>query len=221
MRKLLEPMIESEAFQALLAHPGPRLARAEVPGHGYVVAALAETLEAPVMAVAPGPREADRVARGAAAFLGDEQVALFPAWEALPGEGISPSPEIAARRAEAAHRARRAKGAFVLAMPVVAAVQRVVPSIGERDPLRVRSGQEIAPDGLAELLVDLGYARTDLVMHRGEFALRGGIIDVFPGTRSRPVRLEFLGDDVERIREFAPSSQISTGPVDAIAVYPV
>ena len=214
-------MIESEAFQALLAHPGPRLARAEVPGHGYVVAALAETLEAPVMAVAPGPREADRVARGAAAFLGDEQVVLFPAWEALPGEGISPSPEIAARRAEAAHRARRAKGSFVLAMPVVAAVQRVVPSIGEQDPLRVRSGQEIAPDGLAELLVDLGYARTDLVMHRGEFALRGGIIDVFPGTRSRPVRLEFLGDDVERIREFAPSSQISTGPVDAIAVYPV
>jgi transcription-repair coupling factor (superfamily II helicase) len=221
MRKLLQPMIESKSFQALLARPAPRLARAEVPGHGYVVAALAEALEAPVMAVAPGPREAERVARAAAAFLGVEQVALFPAWEALPGEGISPSPEIAARRAEAAHHARRAKGPFVLSMPVVAALQRLVPSLGEREPLHLQSGQELAPDGLAEMLVDLGYARTDLVMHRGEFALRGGILDVFPGTASRPVRLEFLGDEVERVREFAPSSQVSTGPVDAVAVYPV
>jgi transcription-repair coupling factor (superfamily II helicase) len=221
MRKLLEPMIESEAFQALLARPGPQLARAEVPGHGYVVAALAAALEAPVMAVAPGPREADRLARGAAAFLGDEAVALFPAWEALPGEGISPSPEIAGRRAEAAHRARGAKGPFVLAMPVVAAVQRIVPSVGGEEPLHLEAGRELAPDGLAEFLVDLGYGRTDLVLHRGEFALRGGILDVFPGTASRPVRLEFLGDEIERVREFSPSTQMSTGPIASIAVYPV
>jgi transcription-repair coupling factor (superfamily II helicase) len=221
MRKLLEPMIESEAFQALLARPAPRLARAEVPGHGYVVAALAEALEVPVMAVAPGPREAERLARGAAAFLGDEHVAHFPAWEALPGEGISPSPEIASRRAEAAYQIRRAKGPFVLAMPAVAAVQRLVPSVGEGEPLRLQPGHEVAPDALAEILVGLGYGRTDLVMHRGEFALRGGILDVFPGTASRPIRLEFLGDEVERIREFSPSSQVSTGPVAAIAVYPV
>jgi transcription-repair coupling factor (superfamily II helicase) len=221
MRKLLEPMIQSDAFQALLARPAPRLARAEVPGHGYVVAALAEALESPILAVAPGPREAERVARAAAAFLGDEQVALFPAWEALPGEGISPSPEIASRRAEAAYRARRAKGPFVFAMPVVAALQRLIPSLGESESLHLRSGQELAPDALAEKLVDLGYARTDLAMHRGEFALRGGILDVFPGTAARPARLEFLGDEVERVREFAPSSQISTGPVDAITVFPV
>ena len=221
MRKLLEPMIQSEAFQALLARPAPRVARAEVPGHGYVVAALAEALEAPVLVVAPGPREAERIARGSAAFLGDEQVALFPAWEALPGEGISPSPEIAGRRAEAAHRARRAKGPFILAMPVVAGLQRLVPSLGEHEPLHLRAGQEFAPDRLAEMLVDLGYTRTDLAFHRGEFALRGGILDVFPGTAPRPARLEFIGDEVERVREFAPSSQISTGPVDAVTVYAV
>jgi transcription-repair coupling factor (superfamily II helicase) len=221
MRKLLEPMIESEAFQALLARTAPRLARAEVPGHGYVVAALAEALEVPVMAVAPGPREAERLARGAAAFLGDEHVGHFPAWEALPGEGISPSPEIASRRAEAAYQVRRAKGPFVLAMPAVAAVQRLVPTVGEGEPLRLQPGQELAPDALAEILVGLGYARTDLAMHRGDFALRGGILDVFPGTAARPIRLEFLGDEVERIREFSPSSQVSTGPVAAIVVYPV
>jgi transcription-repair coupling factor (superfamily II helicase) len=221
MRDLLEPLLESAAFQAVLSDAGARLARADAPGHSYVVAGLAVALDGPVLAVAPGPKEAERLAAGAEAFLGPERVALFPAWEALPVEGISPGPEIAARRAEAAHRARRARGPFVVASPVVAALQRLVPDLGVRGPLVLEPGADLPPDALADRLVALGYRREDLVMHRGEFAVRGFILDVFPGTAGRPVRLEFAGDEVERLRQFSPATQTSTGPVKRVEVYPV
>ncbi|HZA60929.1 MAG TPA: DEAD/DEAH box helicase, partial [Actinomycetota bacterium] len=221
MKKLLEPLIESEAFQDLLAATPPRVGRTEAAGHPYAVAALAEALDAPVFAVAPGPREAGHLADGAEAFLGAERVALFPAWEALPGEGISPAPEIAARRARAARLARRAKGPFVLVAPVVAALQRVVPTLGEAEPLTVSAGLELPPDALAEQLVGLGYERSDLVLHRGEFAVRGGIVDVFPGTGSRPVRLDYFGDEIEKVREFSPSTQTTTVLVGDAVIHAV
>jgi transcription-repair coupling factor (superfamily II helicase) len=221
MRELLQPLIESEPFQALLASPGSHLARAEGPGHPYVAAALAAAVDAPVLAVAPGPREAERLAAGARAFLGPENVALFPAWEALPVEGISPAPELAARRAEAAYRLRHAGVAFVLVAPVGSALQRVVPTLGEREPLVLETGVELPPDVLADRLVAAGYVRGDVVMHRGEFAVRGGIVDVYAGTAERPVRLEYLGDEIERMRSFTPASQASSGAVERAVIHPV
>jgi transcription-repair coupling factor (superfamily II helicase) len=80
---------------------------------------------------------------------------------------------------------------------------------------------EMPPDVLAERLVALGYVRSDLVEHRGEFAVRGGIVDVYPGTADRPVRLELLGDEIERMRTFSPASQISGGGADRVLVHPV
>jgi transcription-repair coupling factor (superfamily II helicase) len=210
MEKLLEPLVESEAFQGLLAAAGPRTAQADPAGHAYVAAGLAKAVDSPVLLLAPGPKEGERLAAAARAFLGGDAVALFPAWEALPVEGISPGADIASRRAEAAHRARQATGPFVLVVPVVAALQRLVPTLGERDPLTLEPGTDIAPDALAERLTELGYERTDLVVHRGEFAVRGGIVDVFPGTAHRPVRLEFFGNETESMREFSPSTQTST-----------
>jgi transcription-repair coupling factor (superfamily II helicase) len=221
MRDLLEPLLESQAFQSVLSGAGGRLARADAPGHPYVVAGLAVALDGPVLAVAPGPKEAELLAAGAEAFLGPDRVSLFPAWEALPVEGISPGPEVAARRAEAAHRARQAEGPFVVAAPVVAALQRLLPELGARDPLVLEPGADLPPDALAERLVALGYRREDLVMHRGEFAVRGFVLDVFPGTAGRPVRLEFVGDEVERLREFSPASQTSTRSVERVEVHPV
>ncbi|HYZ11694.1 MAG TPA: hypothetical protein VE962_07345, partial [Actinomycetota bacterium] len=221
LEKLLEPLVESEAFQALLARPGDRLGRAEAPGHPYAAAALATAVDAPVLAVLPGPREAKAFADGVEAFLGPERVALFPAWEALPVEGISPSAETVARRARAARLLRGAQGPTVVAAPVAAAVQRLVPSTGGREPLRLRTGDEVAPDRLAERLVGLGYVRSDLVVHRGELAVRGGIVDVFPGAAARPARLEFVGDEVERIRAFSPATQITERPLDALDIDPV
>ncbi len=221
LEQALDALIGSEAFERLLLERArPLVARADA-GEDALVAALARSLGAPVLLVAPGPREAERLARGAQAWLGEDGAALLPSWEALPYEGISPSPEVSARRAEAVRRLRAAKGAFVLVAPALAAMQGLVPTLGEIPPVELVKGIELAPDDLAERLVALGYARTDVVEHRGEFAVRGGVLDVFPGTSRRPVRLEYWGDEIESLREFVPSSQLSTGPLARVEVAPV
>ena len=94
----------------------------------------------------------------------------------------------------------------------LAAMQGLVPTLGRIQPVELAAGAELPPDDLADRLVALGYSRTDVVEHRGEFAVRGGVLDVFPGTARRPVRLEYWGDEIESLREFAASSQLSSGP---------
>ena len=168
--------------------------------------------------MSPGPHEAEALAAEIAAYLGAERVGLLPAWEALPYEGIGPTPEIAARRADAIHRLREAKGAFVVVAPALAAMQGLIPTLGAIPPLELVAGRELAPDALADRLVDLGYARADLIEHRGEFAVRGGVVDVFPGDARRPVRLEYWGEEIESLREFSPSTQLSTAKVVRVLV---
>ncbi|HEX9716541.1 MAG TPA: DEAD/DEAH box helicase, partial [Actinomycetota bacterium] len=219
--RLLDDLVRSEPFERLLLERArPVLARAAA-GADFVVAAVARALDAPILAVGPGPREAEELAHGVGAFLGPERVALLPAWEALPYEGISPSPETAARRAGAVRALREASGPFVLVTPAHAALQGIAPTLGLVEPLVLSPGSPVAPDALAERLVELGYVRADVVEHRGEFAVRGGIVDVFPGTARRPVRAEFDGDDVESLREFVPATQFSTEPVRRAEVQPV
>src|SRR5262245_28407192 len=117
----LDLLIGSEPFDRLLADAGhPHVARAEA-GQDFVLAALARALDGAVMSVTTGPHEAEALARGVAAYLGEDRVVLFPAWESLPYEGISPAPEVAARLAMAARRMRAASGgAFVVVAPALA-----------------------------------------------------------------------------------------------------
>src|SRR4029078_3928543 len=100
-------------------------------------------------------------------------------------EGIGPTPEVAARRADAIHRLREATGAFVVVAPALAAMQGLIPTSGAGPPLGLVAGRELAPDTLADRLVDLGYARADLIEHRGEFAVRGGVGELFPAAPRR------------------------------------
>ena len=145
LEEALDQLIASGPFERLLASSArPLEARVEA-GHDFVVSAAARALDAPILAVAAGPHEAETVARGAGAYLGRDRVALLPAWESLPYEGISPPPEIAARRADAARRARQATGRFVLVTPALAAMQGVIPTLGETDALTVSRGAEMAP----------------------------------------------------------------------------
>ena len=218
LRRALESLIESEPFgRLLLERARPVLAHAET-AEDAVVAGLSLALETPVMGIAAGPREAEALADGVEAYLGPDRVALLPAWEALPYEGISPPPEIAARRADAVARLRLASGPFVLVAPALSAMQGLIPTLGLLPALRLELDQELSPLDLAERLVGLGYSRTDVVEHRGEFAVRGGVVDVFPGIARRPVRVEYFGDQIESLREFVPSSQLSTERVRSVDV---
>jgi transcription-repair coupling factor (superfamily II helicase) len=171
--------------------------------------------------VAAGPREAEPLVHGVEAWLGPDRVGYLAPWEALPYEGMSPSPEVAARRADAVRRLRAAEGPFVLVTTGLAAMQGLVPTLGRIEPTELAAGLDLPPDVLADRLVALGYVRSDVVEHRGEFAVRGGVVDVFPGTARRPARLEFWGDEIESIREFSASTQLSSGPARRVLVPPV
>jgi transcription-repair coupling factor (superfamily II helicase) len=221
LRETLDVVVGSEPFERLLLERARPIVAHAGAGEAMVVAALAHALDGPVMAVAAGPREAEVVAADVEAFLGPDRVAMLPAWEALPYEGISPAPEVASRRDEAVRRLRAASGLFVLVAPALAAMQGLIPTLGSVAPNQLVAGRELPPDDLAERLVDLGYSRVDVVEHRGEFAVRGGVVDVFPGTARRPVRVEYWGDEIESLREFVPSTQLSTVKVASADVGPV
>jgi transcription-repair coupling factor (superfamily II helicase) len=217
---VLDAAAASRPFQRLLAAAGARTAHAPTAAHAFAAAVLAHALEAPILAVAHDPLAADALAAGAAAFLGGDRVVRFPAGESLPYEGISPTPQTAGTRARAAWAIRHASGPLVVAAPVLAVVQGLPPSLGSLDPITVATGQTISPADLADRLVALGYERVDVVEHRGEFALRGFVADLFPSTARRPVRIEFDGDDVESLREFSPATQLSTGRLERASAHP-
>jgi transcription-repair coupling factor (superfamily II helicase) len=218
----LESLVASAPFERmLLARERPIVARADA-AQDFLIAGLALSLAAPVLAVTAGPREAEAMAAGVEAYLGAGRMSLLPAWEALPYEGLSPSPDVAARRAEAVRSLRAAADSpFVLVAPALAAMQGMVPTLGTIPPLELVTGRELPPDALAEQLVELGYVRADIVEHRGEFAVRGGVVDLFAGTARRPVRVEYWGDEIESLREFQPSTQLSTDPVALVPIPPV
>ena len=218
LEEALEALIASEPFEGLLLERARPIEAHAGAGQDAVIAGLARAMDTSILAVSPGPHEAEALAAEIAAYLGAERVGLLPAWEALPYEGIGPTPEIAARRADAIHRLREAKGAFVLVAPALAAMQGLIPTLGAIPPLELVAGRELPPDALADRLVDLGYARADLIEHRGEFAVRGGVVDVFPGDARRPVRLEYWGEEIESLREFSTSTQLSTAKTARVLV---
>ncbi len=141
----------------------------------------------------------------------------FPSWDCLPYDRVSPNPEIAARRIDTLSRLLEPSPTVsrVILTTVSALMQRVVPrQFFDRAALGISAGDQLEVEPLLETLGKLGYSRSETVMEPGEFAVRGGIIDVFPVGRGDPVRLDFFGDEVEAIRAFDAVSQRTTATVD-------
>jgi len=176
----------------------------------FVVAALAQ--RAPVLVVTATGREADDLGAAVAELMGAEPVAVFPSWETLPHERLSPRADTVGRRLEVLRRLAHpdAHGELrVVVTTVRSLVQPMAPGLGEMAPVRLRVGQEHPLATLVERLVELAYARVDMVGKRGEFAVRGGILDVFPPTAEHPVRVELWGDEVSELRPFSVADQRS------------
>src|SRR5699024_6860754 len=127
----------------------------------------------------------------------------YPAWETLPHERLSPRSDTVGARLELLHRINAGDMPRLIVTPVRGALQPQLKGLGELEPIRLRRGDETDLPELAERLLGLAYQRVDLVEKRGEFAVRGGILDVFPPTAQHPLRLEFFGDEVDAIREFS------------------
>ena len=181
----------------------------------YVLAASAVGLGRPVLAVVAGEREAEDLVDDVSLFLEDTH--HLPAWETLPFEHVSPNVVTMARRIDARHRLRGEDAAVVVAS-VRAVTQRISPS--RITPVAVEVGATREFDGFVDELVQLGYLRTDRVEVRGDMAVRGGIVDIFPPSFDDPIRIDFWGDDVDAIRSFSASSQRSVSDWDRAVILP-
>ncbi|MFE4228312.1 transcription-repair coupling factor [Arthrobacter sp. NPDC056886] len=171
-----------------------------------------------VLAVTATGREAEDLTEALRAFLPADAVAEFPSWETLPHERLSPRSDTVGRRLSVlrrlAHPESSTAGALrVVVAPVRAVVQPIVAGLGELVPVTLKLGQEAPFSSVVKSLADAAYARVDMVTRRGEFAVRGGMLDVFPPTEDHPIRVEFFGDEVDQMRWFAVADQRSlTGP---------
>ncbi|MGN9906329.1 transcription-repair coupling factor [Phytohabitans sp. LJ34] len=180
----------------------------------FVVAAMAADAKAqgahkPVLAVTATSREADDLALALGSLIPGDEVAVFHAWETLPHERLSPRSDTVGRRLAVLRRLAHPEGSplRVVVAPVRSVLQPMLKGLGDLEPVELRPGGEAALEGVARRLTDMAYARVDLVTKRGEFAVRGGILDVFPPTDEHPSRVEFWGDEVEEIRTFAVADQ--------------
>ncbi|MFD9663758.1 transcription-repair coupling factor [Rhodococcus sp. NPDC059968] len=194
---------------------------APVSARPFVAAALAERTH--LLLVTATGREADDLTAELQEMIGDA-VAQFPSWETLPHERLSPSADTVGRRVEVLRRLARpddrSYGAplQVIVTTVRSLVQPMAPGLGEIEPVTLRVGVEHDFDGLMQRLVEMAYTRVDMVGKRGEFAVRGGILDLFSPTADHPVRVEFWGDEVTELRAFSVADQRSLAELDIDAV---
>ena len=170
----------------------------------------------PVLALTATEREAADLNSALGSLLPADSVALFPAWETLPHERLSPRSDTVGQRLAVLRRLTHpdpddplTAPLRVVVAPIRSVLQPLVSGLGDLQPVRVREGDSVALDELVQSLVDIGYSRVDLVEKRGDIAVRGGILDVFPPTEEHPLRLEFWGDTVEEIRYFQVADQRS------------
>ena len=182
----------------------------------FLTAGLAARTDGPLLAIVPGERDAEDLVDDLELFT--DRAVILPAWETLPFEHVSPNVTTMAARARARDLLEIGEPGTIIVGSVRAVTQRTSPSPVR--PVIAMSGKEAGFDLLVERLAGFGYHRTDRVESRGEFSVRGGLIDVFPAQGGDPVRLEFWGDEVESVRSFSIGSQRSTDEADGLIAYP-
>ncbi len=179
---------------------------------------------AALLAIAPTGRRAESLGPALAAMMPEATVLHFPAWETLPHERLSPSPEIVGRRLAVLRAMTSWDGAspLIVTASVRGAIQPIARGLGDVEPLELVVGARgFELTALAGQLVQLAYARVDMVSRRGEFAVRGGILDIFPPTAEHPYRVEFFGDEIDQIRAFSVADQRSLPEaVERVVVVP-
>ncbi len=195
----------------------PSSARVSEPALPLLLAALYERREQALVCLLPDDADARDAAEAAAWFVGEEHVALLPSRGVGWDSGLEPPPHLVGERARALDVL--ARGGLVCAS--APALAEGMPPEDERpQPIRIATGDEPGLDSLSEGLALSGYARVDRADERGQFAVRGGIIDVFPTTGREPLRIDFFGDEIEAIRAFSPFTQRALHPVDDAVIYP-
>ncbi|MBM3546770.1 MAG: transcription-repair coupling factor [Alphaproteobacteria bacterium] len=191
-----------------------------------LVAGLVRTApKRPVLHIARDDARLARLCEALAFFAPEIDVVAMPAWDCLPYDRVSPNPEIVARRIDALTRlstvAAPAAGRIVVTT-IAGALQRLpTREVFKASVRHLAKGSRANVNELVEFLRHTGYRRSDTVREAGEFALRGGILDVFPPGSGEPLRLDFFGDEIDGIRSFDPMTQLTTGKHDSVLFQPV
>src|SRR5215213_626085 len=227
-RPVLHPLVEQLLGDERLAAyaealPGP--ARVSEPALPLLLAALHEHRNAAaadasgrgLVCVLPEDADARDAAEGARWFLGEESVGLLPSRGVRWGSGLEPPPHLVGERARAL--AVLAAGGLVCAS-AAALAEPLPPAAARPEPIELAVGSAPGLEPLAERLALAGYERVDRVQERGQFAVRGGLIDVFPTTGREPLRVELFGDELEAVRAFSPFTQRALHAVEDAVVYP-
>jgi transcription-repair coupling factor (superfamily II helicase) len=197
----------------------------------FVAAAAHAMPKGAVLYIVPADADLEQAAGDARFFLAaleglsdaaaDQAVLAFPSHEVDPYRGMTPHVGVTSERARALHALAAGSARIVVAsaaavLPRVSAPARLLAAAVD-----LRPNQDIAPIDLGELLVEAGFSREDPADEHGEFAIRGGILDVYPAGDAQPVRLEFIGDTIESLRTYDPSTQRSVQPIDRLTVVPL
>jgi transcription-repair coupling factor (superfamily II helicase) len=226
LRPVADAVLQALPTLRAAAESRRRIAGLRGAARAFFLAQCYRAAPKPTLCVLPSPEAAEAFADDLRFFLGGEQrdgrrAHLYPAWDAPPFEGISPSNEILAGQIEGLYYLVSTENPIVVA-PIEALAQRVFPQeelITAAFPLR--AGQDLVLTDVVDHLVQWGYRRVPLVEEKGEVAVRGGLVDLFPPLAEEPLRVEFFGDTVESLRFFDPSSQRSTGQIEEISLLPV
>jgi transcription-repair coupling factor (superfamily II helicase) len=213
---LVERLRAEERLQQFAAAL-PTRARVSEPILPLLLAAVYEETGRGLVVLLPEDADARDAAEAAAWFLGEDDVALYPSRGVGYGSGLEPPPHLVGERARALAVLER--GGLVCAS-ATAVAEGIPPAAARPAPLTVAPGDEPGIDSLAEHLSDSGYERVERVEERGQFAVRGGLVDVFPTTGREPLRIELFGDEIEQIRAFSPFTQRALRQVDEATIYP-
>jgi len=217
LQPLARELAASERLQSFADELRGAASRVSEPGLPVLLAALHLHLDRSLLILLPEDADARDAAEAASWYLGEERVALFPSRGVGWSSGLEPPPHLVGERARALDVL--AAGGVVCASAAALAEGSPPP---ETRPARLdlAVGDEPGIDSLAEHLALAGYERVERVEERGQFAVRGGIVDVFPTTGRDPLRIELFGDEIEAIRAFLPFTQRALRPLDGATVYP-
>ncbi len=187
---------------------------------GRILAQLAERRQ--VLHVCLDDARMARLVEAVGFFAPALEPVVLPAWDCLPYDRVSPHRDIVARRIDALGRLTEGRGTRLVLTTVAALLQRLPPRASfEGATLELAEGAPLAPERLIGFLGANGYARSGTVAEAGEFAVRGGIVDLYPPGAAAPLRVDFFGDEIEAIREFDPLSQRSAGRLPRFVIRPV
>ncbi len=211
------PSLAGAAAQISADRTAGRLAVAR-PAWSFVLAALLRTTERALIAVCPEDDEARDLALELEAILGRAAVALYPS-RGVPLAGpVGAAPHLVGQRARALASAERPATIVVAGAPALA--ELIAPRAVWAEPMHIDAGATSPIEDVLDRLAALGYERAAQVEERGEVAVRGGLIDVYPSTADLPVRIEFFGDEIESVRAFSPFTQRTIRPLERALVWP-